>query len=995
MFPRRTVLLLTAVLLAATVGCTWAHQPTPSGDVDLNWAIQEPTRTSADARLFLTDDGLWGYEPKDFGEFEPTLAPGAVLELEADEQTHLFAVVESQDWGYRMQRLDDRQLNEGLEGALRPLTGDHAADDARLCILSDPADLKQGCGASHNHQRWHLYPLDDTADTLAVEGQFSDVTSTNGLPITRSAIAAADGLSTWVEPAISADDSDDGWLAVAADTSPGATLRADVLYDERCSEMPDGSSLVSTSSADVADAGFADVPVHPITIEHAAAELGADAIVHCGGEDAQLLLPMLTRPLLTSQHRFIAPPPVGLQPRPVDDADANTRSALAHAGALTAAGDFAAASFWIESALSGIDGDELERIALSSMPVVAVGGQPELAMRIGSSLTTGYWNPENDPDYLDGLLVILEQLGATDAVQHRLDHRERLTDRHAHRAGWYHWAQMRIEIQERRAGYGPAYEQIVDGLQEDGLDGWALAMWLTLKLEGYDLPIVDDPRDLTVRFAEFNAAGLWEQLLDGADEPARCSGDGCAPTSYGWMVRDADALTRLESIGPTRLFHRFSLDRLADRLSAFDDPGERAIFWLAVAPLVPPGELSAATRQLTQALEEHVADDTSAVCDNADGWRTRFASAAARADEPVLSDHRRRWVQFARWWADDGVEALCDSPLRFAAAIDDYARHHAGYADQLLPIVEHQVLAALSDDADPHQLIETATLARRLGDNETCVRWNLGLTVGTTRAGRFDAAEKHLIEASNCLDSDSPLRDTRDFVAGYLEFERGGGRSVVRDGSVERAVDTATRRRVDDDSCVGLHPIGFDLDSQLPDSISAIADHVDVQPAPPDEFSLLTAGTLIDRGKAAYTTGLRDIRRAELPTAARSLNQARKDFRHIRHLPGIARINLIDDVIFDGQLEELADGMQVDLDTDTSMLEKLRGGYSDELIDELELPETLSDSERAIWAASMVVENRVDQIERTFGDHDALPDLLCDRAPVEAPTNVDTSANKD
>lgn len=992
------LLAVATVISLGGFGCSWAHQPVADDDLDVSWEIEDPTRTTPEAELFLSDDGLWGYTPTDPAEFEPEWQPGELLELATDEYDHLFAVVEAAAWGYRFQRLDDAPVRDELGGRLRAATAERVDEREDLCRVDSPGRFDEDCPVGSTHRRWHLYPLEQASGTdqeaapLVAAGDFADVRNQPGFPVARVGLAGADALTSWVET--DGEPAGGAHLAVrgqSRDTTE-TTLRAQVVYDDNCSGDFTASELVDAVPLEAVNAPV-DTPIddHPVAVEQAAAKLGADAIVQCRADRVELLVPMLTRPLLaTPTGRYLAPPPIGLRAAAFAP-DSPAIAEWARAGALTAVGDNTGAGFWIERGLQRDNADEVRRVGLRSMPVAAVAGRPELAMRVGRQFTEGMWNPENDPDYLDGLIVLLELLERTEALRDRIEHREQLVDRrYPHRAGWYRWAGVRIELAERRSSHGPAYRDTIDGLQRQGLDGWALAVWTTLQLYDLELPIVDDPDDLIPRFAEYDAEKLWRRLI-GEDIPFETACEpgadtGCAPTSYGWRRRagqiDDDRLVaELRATAATQLDDDFAIRYLGEVDERSEADELLLELWLGVAPLVPGREFPEANRAVIDVLQQHLERRRDEICGDVASWRTRFANAAARADAPIVSQTRREWIELLRWWAHAGVEALCATPRQFVDSIEQNARETTAWAHTALPMAETALLAHPGDRIDTQLLTRTARLAARLGDDRMCTRWNLGVAVGAARAGELQTADEHLVAASNCRPDDDRLAHARDFVAGYLDFERGAGRNIIGNENIEQAVNAATRGQVHEDECIGLSPLGFQLDSYLPSSVMRIAERFDAQPSPVSEFTRLTAGRIVDSGTAAYVTGIRDIRRGRLRTAARALEEARHQFAHIGHRPGLARVEFIDEVVFDRRLEQLAhddddDDRDVELSTDDEYLEKIRTGRVHRLAERA--PATLEsvDDELSIWLAVFLIE-RDDDIARRIGDSHRLPPALC------------------
>lgn len=985
-------LVAASALVVAFTACSWAHQPRADDDVDLQWDVEDPTRSSPQAHLFLTDDGLWGYEPADDRDFEPRFEPGRLLELSTDDHDYTFAVVEADDWGYRFQRLDDHPTGRELGGVLRALRPDDLADDDSYCLVSSDGDVAEQCGLSHHHRRWHLYALGDESESetgLSVAGQFEDFATELSFPVQRDGLTGGDRLDHWLEGVSNLDEAGP-LVGVAARPGPETTIRPSVVYGNGCDATAGDTDLVGARHDALEDLEVQlDADTHPVAVEAAAWETGADTIVDCRGEGPRMYVPMLTRPMLTGgDHRYLGPSSLGLTPRDLgDEPSERADGAWPRAAALVTAGDAPAASFWIERALGETgDDDERLRLALASMPVVATGNRPELALRVGNRITDGFWHPENDPDYLDGLIAVLDVVGHSEQLRDRLEHRDRLVDRHhEHRAGWFRWAGVRHQIAGRRGSHGPAFRETIDTLHDRQLDGWAVAVWLTLQLEGLELPIVDDPADLKPRFAEFDADRMWTSLLEETADPACRPGadEYCAPTAYGWRTVEeppSSALPRaLRNVGSPGLTDGYGLTEATETARRVETPAETLRYWLAVSALMPDRTLESVNRAATEALAENFERDADRLCTELADWKTRFADAAARPAAPVLDDRRREWIELLNWWGDRGLDGLCESPDQLLAAIEDHRDPSTPWFGPVLEVLELRVMNAPATEESLAVLERAVDVADAVGADEVCARWSLGLALGATRTGRFETARETLAETTGCISSDSPLVEARKLISAYLDFERSGGRPLITDGGVDQTVRAATRQRLEDPAaCAGLAPLGFQIDNHLPASVTRIAGRIAAGPAPHHDFGLETASSVVDDGAAAYLAGIRDLQRGAVDPGARALLEAARHFDHVDHLPGLGRIALIDEVVFDGRLPEWPDDEdnEDDAGEPTDRAAPLHRGEAHRITDNAPHDlSTLADEQLAVTAAAMLIDQRDDRLTHHLEDTSRLPSL--------------------
>ncbi len=993
--------LAVVVVAVGFAGCSWTQAPQASDDFSLVWTIQEPTRTVSKGEFYITDGGYWAYKPHDRDTVRGEISTGELTVLKSEHNRHYFAVVETARWGYRLQRLDDRPLQNVLTGDLLVLNAKTLEEHDDLCIISDVDDLDERCGLSHRHRRWDLFEIDDSETqsdappSIRIRGDYADFDHREHFPVLRNGIAGGDILSTWWEGDA---DAHHGPPMLAIRTSPQteSTLRATVAYDDSCGSPPSPSPLVEVAAYDF-DARDISLPTspHPITIEDAALRLGVDTILTCHADTASLLVPMLSRPLLyDADDVYFAPPAIGVSPRMLDGASPASIAAWTRAGALTAVGDFSGAAFWVEQAVSGEQEHKtLDELALTTMPLLTAAGRPELAMHIGSRVTRGSWNPENIPDYLDGLIVLLAHFGDHEDLQSRVERRQRLAGQRfdSHRVGWYKWADLRQQLAEQHSSYAVGHEQIIASLEDRGLEGWTLAVWATLVNNDVELPIVDDPDELDPRFSDFEVQAFWRasRALPSIDNcPGGATDPECQPTSYGWSKTQRstgdDIVERLRTLAPIALRGGFAEPSFPEGAARVNDGAQKTAYWLASAALVPPGEFPTHVDRLMDSLLAQFEHDAHSLCDDLPQWQARFENAAARTRSPSLDRSRTRWITTMEWWTDHGLQGLCDGPEVFLTALEDHGSTSNPWTRQTLPFLEYQLLEHSAVLSDTSLFARATDLARSLGADDTCTLWSLGVSIGAIRAGYFDAAESHLVSASNCLQSDSPYVEARNLVAAYLDFERGGGRTIIRDGGVEQAIATATRRRITDtDACVGLRPMGFQLEQQLPPSVMRIAARIQLEPAPHDSFALSTASRLVAEAHAAYLSGLRDLHRGQLHTSARALQQSRANLRRIGNLPGLARIGFLDQVVFDGNLDAVAENGDFDLPKDHDTIEMIRSGETYRVLAEI-LPSHAVDDDIPLNAliAALLIDGQDSHIaERFDGKLVDLP-ALCDAEEI-------------
>lgn len=988
----RALPLLLLLLLFFTTSCVWLNSPLPSRRFDVQWDLQDPTHSQRHGRLFLTDDGLWGFQPEVQKNFTPQYSAGDLLWLKSKKSRHFFAVVQATSWSYRLQRLDDHPLEEGLIGDLHPVSAQNLSEIEGLCLISKDSSLQGACGATARHQRWHLFELNAAPDQPDDEPLRLRQDDSRGpvAPFERAGFGGADLLGSWIEESAGAITTSP-LLAVLASPRVESSLQATLVVDEGCRGLELTSALVEPVIAKI---NASSASPHPLEIEALAAQHGADALIDCPNTSPRLLIPSLSRPMLKDDSgRFTGPPPIGLLPRSMPELSSQARNAWANAAALIAVGDATASAFWIEQALKELPRQNaIKDLALSALPILASAGLPELAMRYANLLTRGAWNPDNIPDFLETKLLLLGQFKMIKEQQEQLKRRQELAKswRDTHRGAWLTWSAMRLGLAHGRTGYGPAFAPLIEELEEDEEEQWALTLWLTLAMSGLELPVVDEPAALQPRFDRAHAGELWRSITSDAPTGG-CEDDEqhrCRLGSYGWIratdtdepARHDELLERLRRIAPIDNRRGFSLSQLVIPYRQMESPAQRAQFWLATSALAPNEQLQELTQRLTAELQEQMRRDSAQICDEIPLWQARFENAAARSRAPVLSSQRRQWTNLLDWWSSTGIKGLCHSASELLTAMESQKIAQNQWITTLFPLLQDRLLV---DGAPLEQIADferAAALARSAGDHRACTLWSLGVSVGAARRGLLELADRQLVAATNCARPDDDLAQIRNIVAAYIDFERAAGQNIIRDAQIDAALAQVTQRQVQDPKlCIGLLPLGFQLEDLLPETITKIADRIQHTPAPPEDFRLQTATHLIEEARSAFIVALRDLQRGHWKSAPRSLAAAHAAFLRLEHLPGLANIAFFDGLLFERQLLAIAQGSaEIPTDhNDSELLQRLKRGESHLLIDKLQGILELDEPDPQalhIFVAAMIINGRADELTRFT---ERLPQSLC------------------
>ena len=917
--------LLVGLLGFLVAGCSALPRPVPSTDFGTAWTVQEETRSQSEGMLFFTDYGLWGFEITRSGDYDHRFTAGDFI-LWTGESPHLFGVVGKTRKGYWLQRLDTEEFKPSQRGYFELLSAESIARRwDSLCLLSSGESLEEHCGHGPRFQQYLLYSLSDDE-----RRGFPDRREP-GMPFRPDGLFQRQGDLFSFE---GTNREDLQRIAIPVNR-PGATLLATrIVYDEQCfqpQELPSqGRSRVDWIPA---EESISSTATHPLEVEAEAWKFGADLLLRCGVEGPELLIPLLSRPGLRDERRILSLPALGLVPRPFPGNDATRITQYARAAAAVAVGDIQTATFWLQKSMPDLrvlESNAERDFLLSTMSLYVAAGQPEQAHRLGRVLTARSWSPEHHLDFLDAQVLLYQAFSDQTAARERMQLRERLVRQHndSFRKGFYLFSQLRLSLYSRPGVYGPAFDSMIATLEEEDEEAWALSAWAILAMEDVTLPRVEDPVLLVPRFEVQQAASFWRAitLLDGDLQYI----DAIRPHSYRFSAAQLslEPKVTLEEIllRPATSFRQGY--RLEVLLSAMEDldPEFRAVYLLTALPLAPRNEQGEVVKAMLEVLRTSFGADSEAFCSEIEGWQSGLLAAFQKADAPVLPPNQRQWLSFLSWSANEGFPGLCAGPRDLMEAMEKKSSPANPWVRLLLPFLEDQLFRQTQNTDFLEDISRAARLSRRLQDPVACTTWNLGVSVGLARQGYLDEAKGHLVHATNCLGDDRDLQRARALVEAYVEFERGAGRSVIRDGGIERTLNEATKKAASEGDCLGVLPIGFQLENHLPRGITRIADGIAIAPRPHSDRLLQTASSLMVEAQAAYLSGLRDLQRGQFRTAAQALHTAHEDFRRLQHLPGLARIQFLDHHLFGEELAEHATDRSHELAPLSGRLAELRRG---------------------------------------------------------------------
>lgn len=881
------LLVLGALTLSA---CHMAPAPDPAAGLGPQAKIFAPVLEEEIGELFVDSDGLWAFKTSDAAR----IADYSVGQLVAftdldDEKRHLFAVVATDVWGLRLQRLDTEPVDGKTAGTLTrvsPMAPENAVDFGFCTGSGDPAqsDCLRGGRVG---TRWWLYPLDTDAQLAVSERPRVADRARPTLPIELTALVSVSALGVDVL----APETPGAWLAIPGPVTVRAT-RPRIVSAPGCNLA---SEFRDALDADWLEADFT-APTNAVEISARAYETAADALVWCDSQSSYVAVPSLYRPRLAIPGRgFSVPPILGARVIELRGSAVAATDWVARLGAAIATGDFATADFIAEQLVrrSG-KSRRIDEVLVNSMMAVAAGGRPEVAARLGQYATRLEWNPENSPAWLIGMTLVENNLGNTKSAIARTAELPDLLDRLADEdlRGWviYFWT---LEEMAPRTRAGEIF---------DRLDGYpTLALLARAQMARRLTP--EKLQALKPKMESAGAGSLYA-ALSGKAEPLKCHSKPCAADSYGrlWASGEVDAGS-LSRVARIELRPGYHLEESAQG----EDPLDRLAKIVSVYPLIDEQERQPALDAATEAglawVRASCADPKREVpADDAKRLRTlrrEGIDAALR-----MEDWQSHPIDATMsWLAIRGVPAACGSTEKLLDRAIELA-DNIGTAT-----TPTRFLALHVDLADPQELPRTLALAAyfaaRFERGPYCARWNSALAAAFAQATRYDEAKKYTEATAQCSVAD---RSNIDLVNAYLNFQRTGSTSPDYAREVRERLQLIVGARITAGvECVGASAVRYEIAPWLEPDVRELVERLSFKaPAQPEELSIVTASDrlIIARDHLSDTADHLDA--SEPQQAARSLGFAQDAFAALEHQAGSAQTRWIDEVLFDGRAKEVA-----------------------------------------------------------------------------------------
>lgn len=938
--------LLGIVAILCGAGCAWNVAPREQDALLPPVEVKRPLSDQTQAALMLTRQGVWALLDRSTDKnLTRDLKPGQLImsaptREDAEGDGHLFAVLLVRSWGAVLQRLDARPLESG-DGVgmasvyVMPVAGMQAAGLRRLgaCVgQGDPATSRCVQEAAPG-ARLDIWPLDDRGQLKPRE--IDDTRYTLALPRAAMALRHATGARVITADPDKKFTQTTRWIALPQPGPYRLPPRVTITADTSCQRTPWDAHL----SVGVAARGELGARRHVLGFEEAALKHGADALVWCDKKGApELAIPTLTRlSLRASDGGFMGAPVLGAQRTPMGELAPWRLARALEAAAATSAGDHHLAAFLFESALGGIKPDhDLDPLALHAMQIVAAGGAPEAALRMGWVASQSAWNRDESPIYQLGLIAAY---GATGRARDRMSAESSLgkyVSRHEKEpiSHWLRWREVHRQLDTEQIASADSLKRL-----EAAFDGPDQELWALTLRAGYIVhtgllrpeqaskatrPDEAPTRDLEAAFLEaaFTKnklptvyAALHDQL---PDQPCDVT-KGCALDAAGTRLREA---MRASSHG-TPAQRRALLDALRRRplslLPRSDASGahsraknsaESLLIQLAFIATSAPESTQHLGLSTARLAGELLGDPTTrpTLCKAPHTLRT--ARALGQEIEATL---RLRGIldpstleRFAAWLGARGVQAACEGPTALIDAATTLARRAPESADLTLRMAE-ALLRHQTSPQDARALLDAAAaFAAKHAAGPRCERWSLSLASAQLLRHDLDGAQRHLLSALNCGRRAARAHQVEaDVVGALIHYERTGAINANLSDEAQGVLRNA-RRTPFAPICPALGTGRLRVERALaPDRMALLRALPRPAPAPADAIQLLTTSAALAQADTLLTRAGELLQRGDVPQAARLLRDARARYARGGDPAGVFTVDLVEAQLLGGSLDAL------------------------------------------------------------------------------------------
>ncbi|MGM0555652.1 MAG: hypothetical protein ACQEVA_04650, partial [Myxococcota bacterium] len=693
------------------------------------------------------------------------------------------------------------------------------------------------------------------------------------------------------------------WMAIRRDKRRLPAYAPSVVAEQRCKAHE--ASLEKTGLP----VEFVDIgPTRDaLEVELAAAKHRADALIRCPqGRDLVIYAPSVFRPLMEVPYsNFRGVSLLGWRALEVSPRNPETVALTIELASAMASGRFDRADFYAEELAAVLPDKRARRLALLAAPTAAAAGLPEHALRRMQYGSEPMWNPERDIAYqlarawawaaFDRPRRALVEMKAVDELIAK-------SRANASVQRWRTWTELRafaVSYTRRSSAedgfrQGRAFFEDIPGAQS-----WREAVdWLRWSELGGELPEVSGADE---RFELFRATAVGKES----------SCDTCRLDPYG-----IDAMGWAESL-PTGEELRSVLDDIArlpllavrpglTRLVIAQAAGRQLplAVQMGLASLAPTHSLDATLTAAVEALGASLrCGATDAALPGQESLARLLDLRAAQRQEPRL--------QTVRWLATTGLELACEDPSKLVARVAEQTERNKRDAALLSSFTTRALASSASRGLYAEDARRMADSAKHGDMPEVCMLWNQAAALAALRAGDIELAESFLLSSVDCHDGEvSPDLDaTEAYLGALLHYERTRRVPGQLEGDIERRLAIAMRHRLrDEDTCAGLTELEYWMSAGVSRRVAQLADLLEIeQPADDDGLALRTATRTASNAAASYHAARRALAEARPALAARLLSDAKRDFGTVAHQPGIARTQLLIDVVYADEFEAFLD----------------------------------------------------------------------------------------
>lgn len=923
MIPRPKALLAALALFTVSAACSWSQPPRIQDAILPPLTVQDPLFKRSTGKIFLLPQGLWTLTLDDDHTLN-TMQPGDLIGFDAQDDTtltptqqrHIFAIVTRQSWGFLLQRLDSQPITRNAQGSITPLTN---LNDDDICTGTDQ-NLNSDCLTQTPLARFDIYALSPqtTGETLKPHNRLAIQNQPDArilaMPIVRQALLYIDAENT---PRTFAPlQLPEHWIAIRA-TQPALT--------------PDQITIVSDDSCpalDNVDATLSGLAVHhvrlnkklpnlshPLEVEAAAFEHAADTLLWCAKDATNVATPAIHHPIFSARKQYILGSSIlGLRPVQIS-ADLKQRALIAQVSALSARNHTELADFALETLLHSHPTANIQQLAIQSMQLTASAGRPEAALRHGWIATKDNWNREGDPLYMLGQAAAFAAFDLNAEYTKRIQQFSKTLQsaNDPNLVAWLVYDDFRRQIATGSQIPLLQFEEVEKNLVNRKLDTWAIALRalaLQHEIENQNTIKPAAIEILQKAFQDRNMDAIWTAYIpQNTSRSLDClSEKACPLDSFGRRFaklrseNPENLVAQLRTTPRVDLHANFAAQHLA--LAELDaNPSLQARLILAAFPLLAAHEKSETLPLLSNSLAKIVAKPHENSCQDIAQIQAFGHELALRASAPDNSPGARTATQNATWLTNHAFPAACESLEKFEATVREYTKQSAAQTNLITPFFDSLLIRNINAENDNSATasalaqLTTQISNDRLGNNEPCRRFNLALAAALARSGQLEDAQKHLLLSGKCTQPNNPsYAHSYNLVLNYISYERSGR---WPDG---QPPSTQTNR------CAPLEDESFNIFQHLEPEIARLAALFQLPAAKSASgfLQIRLASSAIAQGEASYQVARRNLAEGRPQLAARLLSEARTDFASSSHFSGLARIEFLEQILFEKDLQAFA-----------------------------------------------------------------------------------------